>query len=413
MAELGVVAVPRGEGNAMRSPLGFAFFGMLLSVLLILPPTPASAQDEPAYSDAEIDQMLAPIALFPDVLLSQILIASTYPLEVVEAARWRRDRQTLEGEAAVNAAAGQDWDPSVQALVAFPQVLDRMDQDLDWTQRLGEAFLFQEEQVMARVQVLRERAYAAGSLDSQTQLRVSRDDGVIIIEPPSPQLIYVPYYDPRYIYGNWWWPAYQPYYWLPPRGYQIGVGFLWGGGVRLSADFFYSTVHWPNRQVIIVPRYRPYFGRYRSPRDYYSRYEGAQVWRHDMRHRHGLIYRGSDWRTPPRPPAQFGRPPQPQTPQRDSILRGTQGVPVPPRVGGHEQRRQNNPRVVPQPPPPRGVGGPPQERSTIIRQGGSAPPSGQRREIGGEQRGSQGSQQSPQRRQDGGRSSGQRDSILR
>lgn len=397
----------------MRSSFGSILFGILLSMLLILP-QPASAQAEPAYSDAEIDQMLAPIALYPDVLLSQILIASTYPLEVVAAARWRRDRQHLDGQTAVDMAASQNWDPSVQALVAFPQVLDRMDQDLDWTQRLGEAFLFQEEQVMARVQVLRERAYAAGSLSGLEQARVSRAEGTIIIEPPSPQLIYVPYYDPRRIYGSWWWPAYQPYYWAPPRGYQIGIGFLWGSGVSLSSDFFYSTVHWPNRQVIIVPRYRPYFGRYRSPRDYYSRFEGAQAWRHDMRHRQGLIYRGSDWRSPPRPPVQRpGRPPQPQTPQRDSILRGTQGVPVPPRVGGLEQRRQGGARIE-QPQPPRSIGAPQQERPGALRQNGSAPPSssapssGQRRESGAPQRGTP--QQSPQ---NGGRSSGQRDSILR
>src|SRR5512135_1493868 len=119
------------------------------------PPAGVSSPTQPAFSQPELDQMLAPIALYPDPLLSQILMASTYPLEVVEAARWSRANPTLRGEDAVTAVAGYSWDPSVQSMVAFPQILATMDERLDWTQRLGNAFLAQEAQVMDTIQALR------------------------------------------------------------------------------------------------------------------------------------------------------------------------------------------------------------------------------------------------------------------
>ncbi len=133
---------------------------LLFSALLAFQPA-AYSQDNagPAFTQQELDQMLAPIALYPDPLLSQILMASTYPLEVVEAARWSRAHSGLRGDRAVRAAADQDWDPSVKSLVAFPQILAMMDQRLEWTERLGDAFLAQEPAVMDSVQVLRQRAY--------------------------------------------------------------------------------------------------------------------------------------------------------------------------------------------------------------------------------------------------------------
>src|SRR3989304_891274 len=114
----------------------------LLAVLLTLPA--AVAQNRPAFSPQELDQMLAPVALYPDPLLSQILMAATYPLEVVQAARWSRANPHLKGQDAVRAVEPMDWDPSVKSLVAFPQILHRMDEQLEWTRRLGEAFLDQE-----------------------------------------------------------------------------------------------------------------------------------------------------------------------------------------------------------------------------------------------------------------------------
>ena len=156
--------------------------------------------------------MLAPIALYPDPLLSQILMATTYPLEIVEAARWVAANPGLRGDDAVRAVAAQPWDPSVKSLVAFPQILALLDQRLDWTQRLGNAFLAQQAQVMDTVQALRRRANSAGNLRSSDQMQVEDQSGSIALEPANPQLVYVPYYDPMTVYGSWWWPGYPPVY---------------------------------------------------------------------------------------------------------------------------------------------------------------------------------------------------------
>lgn len=303
---------------ARRSP----HWILLLLFLFVVPPQ-VVAQEHVAYSEAELDQMLAPVALYPDVLLSQVLMAASYPLEVVQAARWSRQNPRLQGEDAVAAVANEDWDPSVKALLAFPRLLGRMDEDLAWTQRLGEAFLFQEDELMARVQLLRQRAYDAGNLRGLEHVRVSRAQDTIIIEPASPQLVYVPYYNSRLIYGNWWWPSYPPLYWTPSGSYELGLGFVWGSAVSVSAGFFYSTIHWPQRHIILVPGYRPFYQHpYRSSWDYYAGYGPVHRWYHDPRHRRGVIYRDHNWRPP-----QIGRPvdTRPQPAQRPSILRSTGG----------------------------------------------------------------------------------------
>ena len=169
---------------------------------LVLTASEAFAQERPAFSPQELDQMLAPIALYPDPLLSQILMSATYPLEVVQAARWSRANRHLQGQDAVRAVESMDWDPSVKSLVAFPQILHRMDEQLEWTQRLGEAFLEQEPHVMDAIQGLRQRATAAGNLRSNEQTRVTQQDEQILIEPAQPQVVYVPYYDPAVVYGG-------------------------------------------------------------------------------------------------------------------------------------------------------------------------------------------------------------------
>ena len=133
-----------------------------------------------------LDQMLAPIALYPDSLLSHILMASTYPLEVVEAARWSKANPALEGEDAVQAVAEMPWDPSVKSLVAFPQILSTMDEKLAWMEQLGNAFLTQQPQVMETVQQLRQRAATAGNLESNDHLQVDRQGDSIVIEPANP-----------------------------------------------------------------------------------------------------------------------------------------------------------------------------------------------------------------------------------
>ncbi len=223
---------------------------LLLSVSLVFAQETVSMsqQDAPTpsrtFTQQELDQMLAPIALYPDSLLSQILMASTYPLEVVEAARWSRANPNLKGDEAVRAVEQNTWDPSVKSIVAFPQILQMMDEKLGWTERLGDAFLSQQALVMDTVQNLRQKAYEVGNLKSTDQVRVAQQGQTIVIEPTRPEVIYVPYYDPLVVYGPWWWPAYPPVYWAPWPGYFVGpgfgVGFVWGVGVTVGAGFFFS-----------------------------------------------------------------------------------------------------------------------------------------------------------------------------
>ena len=189
----------------------------------------AFAQGRPEASQQQLDQMLAPIALYPDALLSQILMAATYPAEVDEAARWSRDHPNLTGDDAVRAVADEDWDPSVKSLVAFPQVLARMAENPQWMESLGDAFLDQQPQVMDTVQNLRRRADAAGNLRSDDRIRVVESGPTVVVEYVNPQVVYVPYYDPLVVYGPWWWPAYRPVYWRPWPGYYArpGYTFYW------------------------------------------------------------------------------------------------------------------------------------------------------------------------------------------
>src|SRR5713101_7584232 len=224
---------------------------------------PETASPRPTFMQQELDQMLAPIALYPDALLSQSLMAATYPLEVVEAARWSRANPNLKGDRAVNAVAQTHWDPSVKSLVAFPQIIQMMDEKLDWTERLGDAFLSQQPQLMDTVQNLRQRAYAAGNLRSTDQIYVEPQGQTIVVAPANPEVIYVPYYDPMVVYGPWWWPAYPPVYWRPWPGYYvrpgITVGFFFGVGVLVSAHFFFGECDWHARHVNVVQVNNYYF----------------------------------------------------------------------------------------------------------------------------------------------------------
>ena len=185
-----------------------------LLVLLLAIPSPVFAQEGKAtpkrFSQEELDQVLAPIALYPDSLLAQVFIASTYPLELVMADRWVKQNKDLKGEALNNALSKQPWDASVKALVPFPDVLTMMSQKLDWTQKVGDAFLEQQADVMDTVQKLRKRAADAGNLKSTEQQKVIVEQEVIRVEPVNPQVVYVPVYDPWWVYGPWWWPAYPP-----------------------------------------------------------------------------------------------------------------------------------------------------------------------------------------------------------
>jgi len=253
-----------------------------------LPPPPETPQahvpSQPSFTQQELDQMLAPIALYPDTLLTQVLMASTYPLEVVQAARWSQANSHLKGEQAVQAVADKPWDPSVRSLVAFPQLLLMMDEKLDWMERLGSAFLAQQSQMMDTIQQLRQKASAAGHLQSNEQIQVQPQGQTIVIEPTNPPVIYVPYYDPTVVYGPWWWPGYPPVYWGPWPGYYAGPGFggvfAWGLGITLGAGLLYAAFNWPRHHITLYP---------------------GSVWAHNPFHRRGVPYRSEFLRQ------QFGR----------------------------------------------------------------------------------------------------------
>ena len=186
------------------------------------PATPAPATAQQLLSNQQLDALVAPIALYPDTLLSQVLIASTYPLEVVEAARWADANKNLKGDALKAAIDKQSWDDSLKALAATPSVLAMMNEKLDWTQKLGDAVLAQQPDVMDAIQRLRQKAQANNKLPSTKQQTVTTEQQgsrqVIAIAPTDPDTIYVPYYDPSIVYGPWPYADYPPYYW-PAPGY--------------------------------------------------------------------------------------------------------------------------------------------------------------------------------------------------
>ena len=272
---------------------------LVRAVALMFAASVAFAQERVPFRDEELDQMLAPIALYPDPLLSQVLMASTYPLEVVQASRWSRANPRLKGQEAVRAVESQDWDPSVKSLAAFPQVLTMMDQKLEWTERVGEAFLAQPEDVMDSVQKLRRQAEIAGNLRSNEQMRVAREGEYITIAPPAPQVVYVPYYDPRVVYGTWWYPAYPPVYWAPAPAYYVvpahRPAFLWGSGIAISAGFFFGHTDWHHRHVTVHKHVTHVVNRTTVINNAPTNVTRT-VWRHDPKHRRGVPFRNAEAR---------------------------------------------------------------------------------------------------------------------
>jgi hypothetical protein len=238
--------------------------GVALAVLVSASPATVGAQEQPAgtaappaateaatigtsgpqLTAAQLAQLVAPIALYPDELLSDVLQASTYPVEIVEAARWYEANKSLTGDALTSALDQQTWHAGVKSLVATPSVLEMMNTQLGWTQQLGTAVLSQQSAVMAAVQTLRAQAQAANQLQSNQQQNVSvQNQGgqqVIVIQPTNPGTIYVPYYDPAVVYGRWAYPDYLPYYWAPPVGIAIGRGIAFGVGFAIGDPIWHG-----------------------------------------------------------------------------------------------------------------------------------------------------------------------------
>ena len=198
---------------------------------------PATSAATKTFSQQELDQLLAPLALYPDSLLAQILMASTYPLDIVRAERWVKANPSLKDKALQDALQQQPWDPSVKSLVVFPQVLTMMSEKLDWTQKLGDAFLAQQQDVMATAQALRAKAVAQGTLKDSKEQKVITESAnnttIIRIEPADPEVVYVPTYNPTVVYGAWPYPAYPPYAYYPP-------GSILRGGRRSRATGDYE-----------------------------------------------------------------------------------------------------------------------------------------------------------------------------
>ncbi|HUI25248.1 MAG TPA: DUF3300 domain-containing protein [Candidatus Kryptonia bacterium] len=296
----------------------------LLSALLLLQNVPlllaqepaaagatqaASAPAAPVFKPEEIDQVVAPVALYPDALLAQVLMASTYPLEIVQAARWAKENPNLEETALQDALQQQPWDPSVKSLCAFPQVLTMMNEKLDWTQKLGDAFLAQQKDVMDAVQRLRAKAQAEGNLKSNEQQKVTVEPApvtvqqnvtvqqpaaaeqpaaqaapaqttVIKIEQANPQVVYVPTYSPT-VYGPWPYPAYPPYYYYPP-GYVATTSLLsFGAGMAVGAALW-GDCNWGHGDVNINT-------------NNYNNFNKTNIsngnWQHNVDHRKGVQYR--------------------------------------------------------------------------------------------------------------------------
>lgn len=245
---------------------------MLFAAVLLLFAAQVRAADPPKFNVEQLDQMLAPIALFPDALLSQVLMATTYPKDVAEAADWAFANRSLKGDDAVKAVQDKPWDPSVQSLVAFPQVLAMLGEKPEWVQDLGDAFLAQPEAVMDSVQFLRSKAKNAGNLSSNEQQIVTVEAAppppqtivvnapppptqIITIAPANPQVIFVPIYNPVHVFGPWWHPLFPPFFFPPPVRWGFGwnpvsTAIWWGVGIGVTYALW-GGVDWRRRNVNI------------------------------------------------------------------------------------------------------------------------------------------------------------------
>ena len=264
-----------------------AGFVALVSLCSLSAAQPVAAPDATPLTAAQLDRLVAPIALYPDPLIAQILMAATYPLEVVEADRWLQipANAALKGDALTAAQQQQPWDPSIKSLVAFPQLIHTMNTNLNWTEQLGDAFLAQQPDVMDAVQRLRLRAQAAGSLASTPQQAVSTEDQEIMIEPASPDMVYVPTYNPWCVYGAWPSPDYPPFYFAPGASNCVPGDELIAFGAGLAPFGYWAWGHFDWRHHTM-----------RVDHDRFQQFHSGgeppgEIWQHDRTHRHGVPYR--------------------------------------------------------------------------------------------------------------------------
>jgi hypothetical protein len=281
----------------------------LLALAPMFSAVTAHAQDAKAFTNEQLDQMTAQVALYPDSLLSQLFMATTYPDEFALAAAWSKAHPDAKGDDAVKLVEGEPWDASVASLVAFPEVLITLGEKPDWVRNMGDAFLAQPEDVMNSVQRLRAQAQKAGNLKSNEQVKVTMEappapaqtttvvqqaapPQVIVIQPAQPSVVYVPAYNPTVVYGPWAYPAYPPYYYPPPPGYwfsrTIATGIAWGVGIGVS-NALWGGFDWGRHDVDInVNRYNNINVNKRIDVN-----SSRTTWNHNPEHRK-TAYRGGD-----------------------------------------------------------------------------------------------------------------------
>jgi Protein of unknown function (DUF3300) len=265
----------------------------------VRPEKPASGILKPE----QLEPLLAPIALYPDPLLAQVLMASTYPLEVVQAARWSKANPKVSGKDLEQAMLKQSWDASVKSLCSFPDTLAMMNEHLEWTQDLGDAFLAQQDDVMEAVQALRAKAVAAGNLKSSKELTVTSEkpapppadagiaidpaaqpQQIIVIQPANPQVVYVPTYNPVVVYGTWPYPAYPPYPVYPPGYVATTAVISFGVGLAVGAAMW-GGCHWGYRGYSSVNININNYNRYN-----HTNISNNNNWNHNANHRQGVPY---------------------------------------------------------------------------------------------------------------------------
>jgi len=254
-----------------RSRMGQSFVAALCALLLVpgdttvyaLPTTEQNGsadQAAPTIPAGQLDSLVAPVALYPDPLLTQVLVASTYPLEIIQLQQWLQKNSGLTGDALANAVQNQDWDPSIQAMAVFPDLVKRLADDIKWTTDLGNAFLAQQSDVMDAVQRMRRKALDAGKLKTNEQMKVETEvvdsKTVVVIQPANPQIVYVPTYNPVVVYGP---PVvmypYPPIYYPPPSYYAAGVFFC----VRSWHSRWFVLPRWLGLQLRMGAEHHNYY----------------------------------------------------------------------------------------------------------------------------------------------------------
>ncbi len=270
---------------------------VLVAAALLVGGMAFHAQEAESYTEPEIEQMVAPIALYPDALLSQALMAATFPDQVAEADDWLQSNPGISGAELDDALSTSAWDPSVISLCKFPTLLHRMGSNMDWTADLGYAFLGQREQVFGAVQKLRRASYRAGYLRSTPQQRVIADPQYIQIQPYNPNVVYVPVYNPAVVYGSAW--GYPTYYyrsaWAPSPGVTFVNGFGWGVGFAVGNALF-GGLDWRRHDVYVNKTVIVHNRIYRNTDFYHNRdrYKGRHNWSRPA-HRHNRDFRGAPY----------------------------------------------------------------------------------------------------------------------